>query len=236
MPAVDLLKRMAAAYASARTYSDQGIVRTVFIKGTERREVLRPFSTYFERPGRFYFTYRQEPDGHPQAICRNGGAASLLAGEEEVDVLRVSTAVAALTGVSGGSSHTISRLLMPTDVRGWSLEALEEPQVQGEEEIDGHVCHRIVGQYQRSNPTTIWLDAAQYLIRKIFDTDRFDGERRRAIEDSRLRAIGIPDELRPPSKMVRESDFDTETTTTYRPLLDAPIDPAIFEFPPKRAR
>ena len=67
----DILERMATTYATCRSYHDQGVVKTVFIKDRERRLVRKPFRTAFVRPDRFRFEYEQ--DGVKQVIVWRHG-------------------------------------------------------------------------------------------------------------------------------------------------------------------
>lgn len=43
-----LMEQMASAYASCRSYLDEGEVRTVFLEQNGRRTTIKPFSTAFE--------------------------------------------------------------------------------------------------------------------------------------------------------------------------------------------
>lgn len=81
----------------------------------------------------------------------------------------ISLALAGPTGVSGGSAHTIPRLLLPDDVKGFILTELKNPRLIGEESFDSIVTHKIEGDW--GYHTTLWIDTKTYLLRQIFETD-----------------------------------------------------------------
>lgn len=56
--AQEILDRMISAYTSCNTYMDEGEVRTIFIEQKGRRTLIRPFSTAFVRPSEFRFEYK----------------------------------------------------------------------------------------------------------------------------------------------------------------------------------
>ena len=232
MDAQDLLKRMAEAYARAATYVDQGLVSTLFIQKRSRWEHRRPFRTWFERPSFFRFEFRTEGFGLPRAIMRNGGATSTYRGEEEEVETSLMLAVARLTGVSGGSSLRIPRLLMPEETKGWALTDLEKPVDKGPEVLEAIRCHRITG-LQGDQQLTIWIDTEQFLVRRIFKRAHLDHmkdvEARKALRDH-LRAAGIQEKRLPPTLMaMNREDFDTETTTMYSARINDPLDRGVFQ-------
>jgi hypothetical protein len=229
MVAAELLKRMADVYASMQTYADCGIVNTHLTVGNDSRVVRKPFATWFERPGRFLFKFQTEEKGHLRVIHRNGGCTSLIEGGEEVEDLGLNMAVGAMTGISSGSSHTIPRLLMPSEVGGWSLENIEAASKQGEQDVDGVLCHIIVGRHHDKHEVKLWLEDHNFMIRQISEQSHFGHDRDLAIRDARLRAAGIPESLRPAFKRERAIDFEATTTTIYKPQKNPSLDLSVFE-------
>ncbi len=57
--AQEILDRMAKVYANCKSYRDSGVVKTLFLQDNGKRTVEKPFTTAFERSGRFRFEYRQ---------------------------------------------------------------------------------------------------------------------------------------------------------------------------------
>jgi hypothetical protein len=57
------------------------------------------------------------------------------------------------------------------------LTAFKEPRLAGDEDLDGHKVHKLVGEVTLAyatglgghpRPTTVWIDAQTLLVRKIF--------------------------------------------------------------------
>jgi outer membrane lipoprotein-sorting protein len=56
----DIIKLMREEYAMSKSYSDSGVVKIVLISSDGRRTVKKPFTTAFIRPDRFRFEYREK--------------------------------------------------------------------------------------------------------------------------------------------------------------------------------
>src|SRR5947209_15674711 len=112
----EILGAMAEVYATCPTYRDSGQVVTHFFDpGSDRpkRTSVRPFETAFVRPDRFRFEYRNryKDDGpwYRHIVWAKGGDVRMWwdvrTGVEYPDSLGM--AIAAATGVSGGSAHVV---------------------------------------------------------------------------------------------------------------------------------
>ena len=55
-----ILARLADVYRTSKSYSDSGIVKTVFHTDGDKRVDEKPFTTAFVRPDQFRFEYRLE--------------------------------------------------------------------------------------------------------------------------------------------------------------------------------
>src|SRR6185312_7432132 len=128
------------------SYVDRGIVTTTFIQPEGRHIQRRPFMTAFERPRRFRYEYRDENMGDRLVIWQEVPPAKVfwtVKGQTETCELRM--AIAGATGISGGSAHTIPRLLIPELTGGWGLTDLEDVLHVGEQLIEGIRCLAIQG-------------------------------------------------------------------------------------------
>jgi hypothetical protein len=183
-----------------------GIVTTKFI-GRDMT-TRKNFKTAFTREGPFRFEY-SDLDGYatgkPYIVWTDGKSVRswthLNPGEEKHFLL--SMALAGATGVSGGSAHTVPRLLLPMVVGGWALTEVWDPCCEGEETIDGRICLKVVTKYPSGSPLTIWLDKETHLVRRIFEAHDF-----------------------------KEKGFSTEQTTDYAPEVHVSINPAELAFNP----
>jgi hypothetical protein len=154
-----LLRRMADAYASARTYVDTGAV----LKGASRVT----FSTTFERPAWFRFEFRDDQGRPRRIVCRNEAMADLLRGKARTGVASLELAIATVTGVSGLSAHTVPRLLMPDRVRGWSVDRLGKAVHEGEDEVGNVRCRRLAGRSSSGQAMTVWIGVEDDLLRRV---------------------------------------------------------------------
>ena len=108
----ELLRKMARTYEDLATYSDSGVVTTTLRQAGETQVLRRPFATAFARPQRFRFEFTDEALGQHYLIWQLTPPARLQHGDQ-VETRELPMAIAALTGVSGGSkgrsSSTSSR-------------------------------------------------------------------------------------------------------------------------------
>jgi hypothetical protein len=222
--ATDVLERMAAVYASARTYTDRGIVTTTFIHPGKRRINRLPFMTTFERPHRFRYEFTDE--SARLVIWQEVPPAKMfwtVIGRVETRELRM--ALAAATGISGKSAMTIPRLLIPELAEGsWGATDLKDALQIGQELIEGIPCFLIQGRFH-SSPVTISLGVDDLLVRRIFERHHFGPE-----EHAQAFA-SLPEYLQEDAQKnnALTEDFDTETETLCCPSKDAVLDSAAFD-------
>jgi RNA polymerase sigma factor (sigma-70 family) len=175
LTARQILDRVAHVYASCKSYQDSGVVSTVFVEaGGKRRTVAKPFTTAFIRPERFRFEYQEKALGGQDQryiVWRKGNEVQtwwdVRPGVEKPASLGL--ALGGATGVSGGSAHTIPALLLPDQVLG-RLTDMTEAQRGAYARLDKSECFRIEGKVG-GQPTTLWIDRATFLVRRI-DTQR----------------------------------------------------------------
>lgn len=218
----ELLKTVRARYLAAKSYRDEGIVKTDFV-GDHPHSRDNPFSTAFERGGRFLFTCHSAtvPGRKPNDtyVVWSSDQVSfdtwwqLNGSEQKFDSF--DSAMAGPSGISGGSAAAIIPLL-----RGQHppLYWPTNPVDQGTETIDGETCRKITGQPAYGSSVTIWIDRRAG-IRRIFTINEID-----------------PSKLPPPPdptgsgiKLSREK-FTTERTIELKPTFDGAIPREVFAF------
>lgn len=194
--AEQILERMAKAYAECKTYSDTGLVRTVYFTKPNKMIEEKKFSTAFVRPDRFRFEYTEKTFGVElrHIIWRKGDRVltwwDIKPGVEEKESL--GRALAGAAGVSSGSSHKIPALLLPNEVGGRRItKDLEEVKRIDDAMLENVDCYRIEGAFG-DHPMEVWVDKNTFLIRRV---------------DSR----------------VQLDQFHTECTTTYVPEVNVDI-------------
>jgi hypothetical protein len=116
--AEEILQRLRATYASARSYADRGVVTTTFHYPSRDRVTHRPFETAFVRPDRFRFELRDDDERYVVWTERGRVRTAWTIAPGLDPCMNLGLALAGATGVSGGSAHTVPTLLMSDRVRG----------------------------------------------------------------------------------------------------------------------
>lgn len=202
----EILMRVAAAYGACRSYSDSGVVTTVFIIAGDRLTDEKPFKTAFVRPDRFRFQFRNKSvagDAEDVYIVWRKGSEVLTWWDVRPGVQKepsLNMALGGATGVSGGSAHAIAALLLPGEVTGRCLTSLTDAIRVEDAELGGVQCFRIQGTHAFW-PTTVWVEKRTFLVRRI-DTKHDFGT------------------------------FRAETITTYDPVLNGEVTDAMLAFEP----
>ena len=205
LTADQILRRVAEVYAGCRSYRDSGIVKTVFIQSWGKHTVEKAFRTAFVRPDQFRFEYYEE--GEPLdrfVIWGQGEKARTWWGIEPgiQDARTVACALAAATGVSGGSARRIPGLLLTERIEaGWDISRLKNLERLDDSKLRGADCMRVRGatSSSHSDMVVLWIAKTTFLIRRIDETTQFD-------------------------------DFRTEDTTTYEPRIDTDIPVNLLDF------
>ena len=221
--AESMLRLAEKRYSTAKTYRDKGIVRVKAIEKSTMFEDERPFSTVFERDGRFRWEFRSSavPGGKPTHQCvvwsrdqKTFDSWWDVTGKHEPQN-SMDDALAGPTGVSGGSATAIIPLLC--NMRwGGKCTKLRNPTVKGTEKIEGVDCTVIAGQ-DSAGQVRLWLDSS-FAVRQIFESREIDPAKRQKHDGE-------------PPNMTQEK-FVAETTITINPAFDANIADEEFDFKP----
>lgn len=174
MTADSLIAKVESVYVNVDTYSDTGVVETEFFtkNGRKSRKSIKKFSTLFIRNRVFRFSYISTDimfsyygfqwDSTNQVVSRTFGKTNTYQ-EDSPSLL-----IAGATGVSSGSSHTVSKLLMPGTVSGRKLFVNPESYVlAGIDEIEGISCYRLELPGEKSFRKAVWIERESFLIRQI---------------------------------------------------------------------
>ena len=158
----DLVHRIREAYSQATSYSDTGSYECI-----NDGEILSraQFRTRYRDPGDLLFEYRDES---AHTLSKRGDQVKYMsdfdaAPTEDHDI---SLAIAALYGVTSGTSGNIPELLLNLDKGSLfylaGLKLLDEAKSE-----DGTPCLRLQGLDFSSEENTIWIGKDDLLIRKI---------------------------------------------------------------------
>jgi hypothetical protein len=186
---MDLLKRSIALYPTLATYADAGTAVREQPGLVDRWK----FKTYFRRPLDFHFNFQGVSsqsagltadasyqhiviwmiNGELQAFNKQlrSHATVPRTGNQPAELLNASAATV-------GTSVLIPSLLFGKSELPGSIKQIREATDAGFESVNGHRCHKIVGQAAQYYPSgqmtnvrqvTVWLDAESLLVRKVFE-------------------------------------------------------------------
>jgi len=165
LTAQQILDKMAATYATCKSYRDSGTVTKFF---SPQHIDVKPFRTAFVRPDQFRFEYDDLDPEKPYVVWAKGDEVRtwwyVRPGVQNPPSL--GHGIAGATGVSGGSAHTIPTMLLPDQIGGRSLASLTNLTRLPDEAVDDTPCFKLRGRFA-DQPTTLWLEKETYLIRRI---------------------------------------------------------------------
>lgn len=223
---------VARRYSEAKSYEDEGEVRSEYAVDGKAIVEVKPFKTAFERDGRFRWEFRHAimSGGKPTHVytvwTNNIGTYdslwTLQGRRNSFDDLGV--AMAGPTGISGGATTVVIPLLRPDLTLGERSTDLGKPEYAGREEVDGVMCLKIQGERTTVGDTgapvsggiaTIWIDETS-AIRRV----------RSVVQVTAAEMIPPPDGVASMSK-----PFMVTQTITIKPVFNAKIDDAKFAAP-----
>lgn len=204
LTAQDIISRMKQAYFMSETYSDRGVVTSVFISKEGTRTIEKPFTTAFVRPDRFRFEYKENnnPGQNSHYIAyKNGNDVKVYwnIGPDMVSKIQtLSEALAAAAGISSGAARTVPTMLDPSESQFRNAMTYYNPRRIEDTFIDGVECFQISdpADYRR---LTIWIGKKDFLLRKIYREQDF-------------------------------KDFQGEETTVYEPTISGVVKDKMLEF------
>jgi hypothetical protein len=183
----ELVARVRATYADCAAYQDTGAVTTVFIRDRPKQlqnTVKKPFRTAFMRPDRFFYEFTEASERRNAAeqrmtvLWNEHGVRSSWTVRPGVEAhASIGAPLAAATGVSGGSARNVVGLLLPGCETGDPLANAEDGEWLRTVAEEGDVCH--VFRYAPVAglaPHTVWIDARDFVIRRVDSTHVFDAE------------------------------------------------------------
>jgi VWFA-related protein len=200
----EILTRVAATYASCRSYYDEGSIKSgskAFGNGHFRTTFVRPnhlaFELWLSREdkdrGRGWVVWKNE-DSVNSWLPSNTQPGFGTRREAPLDL-----ALDRLAYPSAGGSLTIAPLLLPDLFRTSDLLAsMSDVRLTGNEKIDGRETFRLEGKLWQQQPVKLWIDKTQYVIVKS-------------------------------SRKVLFGDFEVETTVLFKPKLNTDIPPEILQ-------
>ena len=214
MTGKDILQRMMKTYKFCRSYQDTGAVKTIFHSDTRRRVDTKPFATAFVRADeRFRFQYKETRQGGSTSyyiICQKNDAIrtwwDIQPGVNKSPSLQMALGTAG--GVSSRTSTIVPGMLMPDERIGYAfamLRNVERLEDQTIEDDDGDAKCFRIQGKEISGDTLIAWIEQETFLLRRLDTRK------------------------------QFDDFRTETTFTWKPIMNEPVPEEALAFnPPQR--
>ena len=180
-----IVQKMAAQYAGAKSYQDEGLVQVIRPEGSAPRvEALNAFKTYYVRPNRFRFEWESNSwvGRQPGSILWSDGkdTFSYHAWGKLERVESIGTAIGYAAGISTGAAEMVTALLMD-DIGGFRFTEMKNISLLREEEFEGELCFVVRGYHPSGTPIHLWISKKDFLLRK----EREKGEDGNLYEDIR---------------------------------------------------
>jgi hypothetical protein len=241
--AQNILGEMYQRYITARSYEDQGTLVSVIRRddGSEPSTTRTAFNTAFDRAtGSFRFEYTKthdqffDPDHHVIWRAGSGRARVWWTTRPEVESDDLDAGLAAMAGVSDGTSRTVPSMLL-----GWAAGMKRDLGYvpDGDDLAGGTPCVKMSAR-RDGGVVTLWIAKDDHSLRKVTSRDHIDGTHNAHHDEHIARAAArLPEERRAEfiEDMRKPRPFASEDTVEYSPTFDRPIDPSRFEFTPSPA-
>jgi outer membrane lipoprotein-sorting protein len=193
--ATTILNKMFSMYSRLTSYQDDGILVVTLDGPTGGTIEKMPFKTFFKRPGLFRFEwtdYGITKLGKTKMIWSNGKEAfSYWEPDNYEKEESLGMAVAGATGISYGTVHTVSDLMLPGEFGGSRLKSLTKVSLLGEEVFEGASCYRIKGT-DGDESVELWVGKIDLLLRKMRREEKHDDDLSIKEEIRRKIQVGQP--------------------------------------------
>ena len=216
----EILSRVAATYASCRSYYDEGSINGTFYgfrNGYFRTTFVRPSHLAFE-----LWSSRDDIDRKTGWVVWKSGdsikswiPSNVRPGSGTRKEVSFDTALDGLAPPSSGSSLYTPPLLLPSLFRTSDLLAsMSDARVAGEDKIDGRATFRIEAKLWGRQEIKLWIDKTQYLILRISRKLPFG----RDLVESTVNFKPILNADIPPEKLILKVPGDVITAPQSAPV------------------
>lgn len=215
-----ILQRTRAAYPALQSYSDSAtILNESQLPGGPLLLERHSFTTVFRAPRDFLLDFREDPEAGADHYVLRSDASAIYTWWSATGVSETFPPGTGLSAFAISAFPTKSAVvqILPLIFADAGLNGpiteVATATLDGEEEIDGHLCYRLQGLGRSAfatgggetfRPTTLWIDQQSFLVRKVFQDTRQGG------------LAGLID----------------RQTTTYKPVANPDLSDDAFRFTP----
>lgn len=201
--AAQVLAEADAAYQSLDTYKSQGNIISDIDMGTSKITTETSFTILLKKPDLYLVTWSQKIPGMPEtqtgAVWNDGSQRYLyMSGiHAYCPMPDDASALGAATGISSGAAATVPFAFLKLPEMGENpFSRLDNPKIQGSEDINGEACHIVSGPSSISKEERFWISKESGLMRQCSrsleapDTGRKIPEMNDAQLEETLKAMG----------------------------------------------
>jgi hypothetical protein len=178
----DILRRTASVYKASKSYLDTGVVKTSYTTQSGKRDAETRFKTAYVAPSRFRFESRMNDFGTVEVgyiVWMDGNDLQTWFSVEPDRgpvVTSIQGALDEAAGISRDASGMIPGLLFSGTKLGGDIVRLTDSERLEDEQVDGFDCFRVRGfRWPNSGePTTVWIDKESFLIRRVYEEQKFE--------------------------------------------------------------
>lgn len=227
-----IIEKSRAAYAALQSYRGTTKTSNLSLADGEQFVYAGSAQIVWAKPNLMRIDGKLAMDGGDFSILSNAQGSwyrwPLENGGKWKKVESLGMAISAMTGVAASAPTTIPALL----TRNGSFRFAENPELGGEEKIDGQDCYKITAR-ARQKTVSWWIDKKTFLLRRVFGS--YDEAQSAAMlaqineyaqED--LKKAGQP---APPKIEMR---FVSETEDFQIEAINGPIDEKLFATPTQK--
>ena len=186
-----VLAQVGLTYRELKSYSDKGFMESRDHPDSPELDIRKwTFSTHFRRPNFFRFEWCcSDREGVNVIWCDGENAFAKYSYENRArHVENLSRAIAGATGISGGTAHTVSSLLME-EVGGRKLTDMKHVNYLGTEIVNGEDCHHLQHSIRDQH---IFISKSKATVLRIDEDYVIDaGKTEMALKSTRFRSFGL---------------------------------------------
>jgi len=167
----EIIHKMMQIYASINSYIDEGVVNSYLSQNGQGASFQIKFKTIFLRPNRLRFELNYSTGNGTrvdQEILLSDGEQIFISEKKKLVPIRsIEEGLAALTGISLGSSYFVPRMLLGLREK-FLLSNLKSLRIEGEEKIDDEDFVLIRGKHpKRESDILIYIKKKDSILVKI---------------------------------------------------------------------
>ena len=180
----DILRKTAQTYITSKSYTDTGTVQTIYKNSSSEWTGEVRFNTAYVAPVNFRFeaSIRNLPGVESRYIAWRDQdevrAWYSINPDIQESITSLQSALDAGAGISRDSSGMIPGLLISGTKLGGDIVRLTDAVRLEDAQIDGFDCFQVQG-FRWPNtgrPTTVWIDKASFLIRRVYEEQEIQGD------------------------------------------------------------